>query len=69
MVDNGLPMVEDHRDPLRGAHSRRDDCIVYWAYNGEALAARVLDAVMGERPQLGFDSYCLNDIAAVRDGP
>ncbi len=67
LVDNGLPMVEDHKDPERGAHSHNEDCIMYWAYTGEALADRVVDAILGEQPELGFDEYCLNDIAAVRD--
>jgi hypothetical protein len=69
LVDNGLPMVEDHKDPERGAHSRHADCIMYWAYTGEALADRVLSSILGDTPELGFDEYCLADIAAVRDAP
>jgi hypothetical protein len=67
LVDNGLPMVEDHKDAERGAHSRHPDCVMYWAYTGEALADRVLSSILGETPELGFDAHCLADIAAVRD--
>ena len=69
LVDNGLPMVEDHRDEERGAHSKHDDCIMYWAYSQGGLGSRVRDAIAGDEPELGFDEYCLNDIAAVRDAP
>lgn len=68
LVDNGLPMVEDHKDEGRGAHSENDECIMYWAYTGEALGDRVVDAILGGEPELGFDEYCLHDIEALREG-
>lgn len=69
LVDNGLPMVEDHKDPERGAHSKNDDCIMYWAYTTGGLGGRARDFITGDEPELGFDEYCLSDIAAVRDAP
>jgi hypothetical protein len=67
LVDNGLPMAADHKDPDRGAHSDNDDCIMYWAYQGGSLGDRVFESLFGDQPTLGFDEYCLADIAAVRD--
>ena len=69
LVDNGLPMVEDHKDEDRGGHSRHDDCIMYWAYTGDGLGKRMHDFILGDERELGFDEYCLADIAAARDAP
>ena len=68
LVNNGLPMVEDHQDPENGAHDADDGCIMYWAYEGESLVTVLRDAIMnGDETDLGFDAACLADIAAVRD--
>lgn len=73
LVDNGLPMVSDHRDPeaSHGAHDRNEACLMYWATNRGAVVQRVADAIFGgsgESP-LEFDAACKADIAAVRDAP
>ncbi|MCL4233154.1 MAG: hypothetical protein KJ042_01400 [Deltaproteobacteria bacterium] len=68
LVDNGLPMVTDHKDPTHGDHDVSDECLMYWAYEGtsivDLLAARITE---GNLDPLGFDDACLADIAAVRD--
>ena len=68
LVDNGLPMAQDHKDPEHGAHDESDDCIMYWAYQGGALGGRIRDRLTsGESVTLDFDEACLADVAALRD--
>lgn len=67
LVDNGIPMVEDHEDSEHDAHDESDECVMYWAYEGtqiiDVLAARLGDS----SPALTFDDACEADIAAIRD--
>lgn len=68
LVDNGLPMVADHRDPDHGAHDVDDDCVMYWAYQGDALVTRLAERLAaGGEAALPFGDACLADIAALRD--
>lgn len=68
LVDNGLPMIQPHKDEDHGAHDVSDDCIMYWAYEGsgaaDALRTRLLGGQSGPPP---FDERCKEDIAAIRD--
>lgn len=70
LVDNGLPMVADHRDPDRahGPHDASDQCVMYWAYQGTALFDVIGQRLLNGQPaDLGFGPECLEDIAAERD--
>jgi len=72
LVDNGLPMVANHRDPdaAHGRHDANDACVMYWAYEGEAAVDRVLSNLIGGGGGApSFDAQCLADIAAIRDAP
>lgn len=69
LVDNGLPMVEDHRDPDpdHGAHDASDACVMYWAYEGEALFDLIGEQLLGGGDaEVPFDQACLDDLAAER---
>jgi hypothetical protein len=67
LVDNGLPMVEPHRDAEHGAHDQSDDCVMYWAYQGEALFDTLAERLIsGGNDVLPFDQACLADLAAER---
>jgi hypothetical protein len=69
LVDNGLPMVNDHRDPdsSHGAHDADDACVMYWAYEGEALFDLIGDQLLGGgAAEVPFDQACLDDLAAER---
>lgn len=66
LVDNGLPMVADHKDEERGAHDDSDQCIMYWAFEGRAGIDIIRDRLLGGALP-DFDDRCLADIAAVRD--
>jgi hypothetical protein len=70
LVDNGLPMVTPHEDTAHPGHDVSQDCVMYWAYEGDALISRVADDLLGSGSSaLDFDADCLADIAAVRDAP
>jgi hypothetical protein len=69
LVDNGLPMVNDHRDPDadHGAHDASDECVMYWAYEGQALFDLIGDQLLGGGDaEVPFDQACLDDLAAER---
>lgn len=70
LVNTGLSMVEDHQDEEHGAHDTSDECVMYWAYEGDALVNQLRDRLIsGNEDRLGFDEQCLADIAAVRNAP
>lgn len=70
LVNTGLGMVNDHQDEEHGAHDTSDECVMYWAYEGDALVNQLRDRLIGgNQERLGFDEECLADIAAVRDAP
>lgn len=67
LVDNGLPMVEPHRDADHGQHDQSDDCVMYWAYQGEELFDTLAERLIaGGSDVLPFDQACLADLAAER---
>jgi hypothetical protein len=68
LVGNGLPMSVDHRDEDHGAHDENDQCIMYWAYEGQAILDVLRDRLLGgDESPLGFDGACLSDIQAMKD--
>jgi hypothetical protein len=69
LVDNGLPMVFDHRDPEaeHGAHDFDDECVMYWAYEGQGLFDRIGSRLLaGDDASLPFCQHCLDDLNAVK---
>lgn len=68
LVDNGIPMVEPHKDEEHGAHDSNQDCIMYWLNERgqmvDAIAERFQAGEEGVRP---FDEACLADLKAVVD--
>jgi len=72
LVDNGVPMVHDHRDPDpdKGAHDSNEDCIMHWSVSKDGVLERIKFRVSGgnENP-MGFGEECLADLAAIRDAP
>ncbi len=67
LVDNGLPMVEDHRDPNpdHGRHDENSDCVMYWAYDGEDAVSATKE-LLGNGERIEFCSPSLADISAAR---
>lgn len=69
LVDIGLVMTEDHEDPEHPGHDRNRDCVMYWAYEGDALLQRLADELLATgNAALDFDAACRADVAALRDG-
>lgn len=65
LVDNGLPMVDDHRDPAHDAHDVDDSCLMYWAAETPAIADTFADTFLGGDGRIPtFDGACLADMAA-----
>lgn len=60
LVDNGVAMVDPHRDAENGAHCDDDRCLMYWAVETD------LATVILERGTPDFDDACLADLAAAR---
>jgi hypothetical protein len=58
LVDNGIPMVDDHADPEHAAHDSNADCLMYWAVD----TSGVVDMLMNGAPD--FDAACRADVAA-----
>lgn len=68
LVNNGIPMVTDHADPEHPAHDTNDQCIMYWAYEGDDVLGILQDRLVSNPDAVvGFDQACLEDIAAVRN--
>lgn len=67
LVDNGVTMRVDHRDPDRGRHDVSDECLMYWAYDGPQIFDALLGRLdSGDAADLEFCAQCQADIAAVR---
>lgn len=69
LVDNGLPMVDDHRDPEaeHGAHDFDQNCVMYWAYEGQGLFDQIGARLLaGNDESLPFCQHCLDDLNAAK---
>jgi hypothetical protein len=67
LVDIGLVMQSDHEDVDHPGHDHDPDCVMYWAYEGDALIERLADQILDTgNGALDFDAECLADIAAAR---
>jgi hypothetical protein len=58
LVDNGISMVQDHRDPAHGAHDSSDECLMYWALETQDA----VDVLLARRPDFGPE--CRADMIA-----
>lgn len=69
LVDNGVPMVVNHRDASHGAHCNNDACVMFYLNEGASDAtAFVRDKVLTGNTIL-FDAHCLDDADAQTGGP
>jgi hypothetical protein len=68
LVDNGIPMVHDHRDPDHGPHDVSNESVMYWAYDGVGVMDILRGRLLGnEADVIPWGTECLNDLAAIRD--
>ncbi len=66
LVDNGIPMVTDHRDPEHGRHDVREGCLMYWAYDGAELFDTLLGRLGSANQDLELCAESEADISAAR---
>ncbi|MCB1154374.1 hypothetical protein KDL45_12045 [bacterium] len=70
LVDNGLPMVEDHKDPdtEHGDHSANKNSIMYWAYDTNAGLDQLVTRITGGKTDPPpFDENDRQDIDAAKE--
>ncbi|MFT4975191.1 MAG: hypothetical protein ACI8S6_001078 [Myxococcota bacterium] len=60
LVDNGIPMVSDHRDEDHGNHDDNDECIMYWSVSTDAI----VDVLGLGGGSVDFDDECRADMIA-----
>ncbi|MEK6607426.1 MAG: hypothetical protein AABZ30_07180 [Myxococcota bacterium] len=67
LVDNGLPMVSDHKDEEHGAHDVDEDCIMYYLSETSQMIPLLIDNVTGgDESVTPFDDRCLEDLEAAQ---
>lgn len=67
LVDNGVPMVVDHRDAEHGAHDVNEGCLMYWAYDRPEVFDTILaNLTGGDGADLDLCEQSRADLAAVR---
>lgn len=62
LVDNGLPMKTDHKDPDgHGAHCNNDKCVMYWLNEGRSDLIQFAIRMNQTGNVIMYDQNCLND--------
>ncbi len=68
LVDNGIPMVNDHRDPDHGKHDVSDESVMYWTYDGVGVMDVLQARILGNNEEvIPWGAECLNDLEAARN--
>jgi len=68
LVDNGIPMINDHRDPDNSRHDISDESVMYWAYEGVGVMDVLQARILGNNEEvIPWGAECLNDLTAIRD--
>ncbi len=67
LVDNGIPMINDHRDPDNGRHDISDESVMHWAYEGVGVMDVLQGRILANNEEvIPWGAECLNDLAAIR---
>ncbi len=69
LVDNGVPMLVDHKDQAHGAHCTNPDCVEYWLNEGASDARDFALRRLLTNNTILFDNGCLADVDALTGGP
>lgn len=69
LVDNGVPMVNPHKDAAHGAHCSNDQCVMYWLNEGASDATTFAVNRLTTGNTILFDAACLADVDAQSGGP
>jgi hypothetical protein len=69
LVDNGVPMLSDHKDEVNGAHCTNPDCVMYWLNNNGREVTAYVQRRYGASASVLFGPECLADVDARTGGP
>lgn len=61
LVDNGVPVVQDHLDEAHGKHCDNQQCVMYWSNEGPSGASGLFGGA--SVTEIVFDQDCIQDIA------
>jgi hypothetical protein len=64
LVDNGVPMVSGHEDPMHPKHCSSSLCVMYWLNEGATDLRNFASQVMGSGSVIMFCEDCLADTAS-----
>jgi len=69
LVDNGVPMIGDHKDDPHGPHCTNPDCVEFWLNEGASDARDFALRRVLSGSTILFDAACLADVDALTGGP
>ncbi len=69
LVDNGVALTTDHKDPDHGAHCTNQECVMYWLNEGAGDAAQFAMDYVTAGDAILFGDECLADVDALTAGP
>lgn len=61
LVNNGLPMVQNHQDSAHGAHCSNPNCVMYYANEGASSMVNFARQSATNLSVIMFDQQCLED--------
>lgn len=67
LVNNGLPMVDDHHDEENGAHCTNDECVMYFANEGANDLVEFVRRFVIDGTSVVFGAECLSDVDAASE--
>jgi hypothetical protein len=65
LVDNGVPLVTQHKDAEHGAHCTNESCVMYWLNEGASDAAEFAQTYITSGDTILFGDECLADVDAL----
>ena len=66
LVDNGVPLVSQHKDSAHGAHCTNESCTMYWLDEGASDAAEFARMYVTSGDTVIFGDECLADVDALK---
>lgn len=61
LVNNGVPMKENHQDSAHGAHCSNPDCVMFYSNEGAQGLSTFAQRIVQTQSLVMFDDECLND--------
>lgn len=61
LVNNGVPMQDEHHDNSHGAHCSNNKCVMYWANEGSSGLSQFVQEAITSGNVIMFGEKCLKD--------